>query len=55
MTLPWAAVCAEPEGEYEEMQLKARALLRAVGMCDGGGGEHCPAAAVLDGDEKLEC
>jgi para-aminobenzoate synthetase len=35
---------AEPAGEYEEMRLKARALLRAVGMCDGTPGP----AAVED-------
>lgn len=29
---------ADPEGEYEEMRLKARALLRAIGECDGSGG-----------------
>ena len=34
---------ADPEGEYEEMRLKARALLRAIGECDGGGGA-APAA-----------
>lgn len=26
------------QGEYDEMRLKAAALLRAVGMCDGGNG-----------------
>ncbi|PRW59076.1 aminodeoxychorismate chloroplastic [Chlorella sorokiniana] len=31
-------VQSDPEGEYEEMRLKARALLRAIGECDGGGG-----------------
>jgi para-aminobenzoate synthetase len=30
-------VQSEPEGEFEEMVLKARALLRAVGQVDGGG------------------
>lgn len=35
----------DPEGEYEEMRLKARALLRAIGECDGGGGP----AAVEEG------
>lgn len=28
---------ADPEGEFEEMRLKASALLRAIGECDGGG------------------
>ncbi|KAI7841835.1 hypothetical protein COHA_004364 [Chlorella ohadii] len=36
-------VQSDPEGEYEEMRLKARALLRAIGECDGGGGA-APAA-----------
>jgi para-aminobenzoate synthetase len=31
-------VQSEAEGEFEEMVLKARALLRAVGQCDGGAG-----------------
>jgi para-aminobenzoate synthetase len=31
-------VQSDPEGEYDEMRLKARALLRAIGECDGGGG-----------------
>ena len=38
----------DPAGEYEEMRLKARALLRATGMCDGGEGP----AAVEDGAEQ---
>ncbi|EFN57804.1 hypothetical protein CHLNCDRAFT_143187 [Chlorella variabilis] len=38
-------VQSDPEGEYEEMRLKARALLRAIGECDGGGGP----AAVEEG------
>ncbi|GAB4816940.1 hypothetical protein N2152v2_003986 [Parachlorella kessleri] len=35
-------VQSEPVGEYDEMRLKASALLRAVGMCDGreGGGAN---------------
>ena len=28
-------VQSEPAAEYEEMRLKARALVRAVGMCEG--------------------
>ena len=39
-------VQSEAEGEFEEMQLKARALLRAVGACDPGGGGG-PAALDL--------
>ncbi|KAL4425476.1 hypothetical protein ABPG75_009492 [Micractinium tetrahymenae] len=39
-------VQSDPEGEYEEMRLKARALLRAIGECDGGG-----PAAVAEEDE----
>ncbi|PNH04621.1 Para-aminobenzoate synthase [Tetrabaena socialis] len=31
-------VQSEPEAEYEEMRLKASALLRAVGLCEGGSG-----------------
>ncbi|KAG1659328.1 hypothetical protein FOA52_010376 [Chlamydomonas sp. UWO 241] len=31
-------VQSDTAAEYEEMRLKARALLRAVGMCDGGDG-----------------
>lgn len=31
-------VQSEPEAEYEEMRLKARALLAAVGKCDGTSG-----------------
>lgn len=37
---------ADPEGEYEEMRLKARALLRAVGECDSG--DPAAAADVAD-------
>lgn len=43
-----------PEGEYEEMRLKAAALLRAVGQVDGGGGlkeagvAHAAPAVVVD-------
>jgi len=38
-------VQSSPEAEYEEMRLKARALLRAVGACDGAAG-----AAPVDAD-----
>jgi para-aminobenzoate synthetase len=38
-------VQSEPEAEFEEMALKARALLAAVGQCDGPGG---PAALSWD-------
>jgi len=38
-------VQSSPEAEYEEMRLKARALLRAVGACDGA-----PGAAPVDAD-----
>ncbi len=38
-------VQSEPEAEYEEMRLKAHALMRAIGECDGGKGP----AAVEDG------
>jgi para-aminobenzoate synthetase len=31
-------VQSDPEAEYEEMRLKARALLAAIGKCDGTGG-----------------
>ncbi|GIL42875.1 hypothetical protein Vafri_724 [Volvox africanus] len=31
-------VQSQPEAEYEEMRLKAQALLRAVGLCEGGAG-----------------
>lgn len=33
-----ACVPADPAGEYDEMRLKAAALLRAIGECDGGSG-----------------
>ncbi len=39
-------VQSDPEGEYDEMRLKAAALLRAVGMCDGSGAAAAAAAAV---------
>lgn len=42
-------VQSEPEGEYEEMRLKARALLRAIGECDSAGGTP---AAVAEEDEE---
>lgn len=31
-------VQSDPEGEYDEMRLKARALMAAVGICDGSPG-----------------
>ncbi|EFJ52124.1 ADC synthase [Volvox carteri f. nagariensis] len=31
-------VQSQPEAEYDEMRLKARALLRAVGLCEGAAG-----------------
>ena len=27
---------SDPEGEYDEMRLKAQALMAAIGECDGG-------------------
>lgn len=30
-------VQSEPEAEYEEMRLKAQALIMAIGHCDGSG------------------
>lgn len=30
-----SSISADPAGEYDEMRLKAAALLRAVGECDG--------------------
>lgn len=49
--VPTLAAPADPEGEYEEMRLKARALLRAVGECDSGD----PAAAAEVFDEEQTC
>ena len=36
------------DDEYEEMRLKAQALLHAVGLCDAGGGGAGGAATVDD-------
>ena len=38
-------VQSDPEGEFQEMRLKAAALLRAVGACDGHGGSGGSSAA----------
>ena len=35
-----------PEGEYDEMRPKARALMAAVGQCDAGGSASAPPATV---------
>eukprot|EP00887_Chlorella_sp_A99_P000877 scaffold5.g877.t1 len=39
-------VQSDPQGEYDEMRLKAAALLRAVGRCDAGGSASAEAAEV---------
>mgnify|MGYP002388795127 CR=1 FL=1 len=39
-------VQSDPAGEYDEMRLKASALLRAVGMCDGSGSGTSSGGAI---------
>lgn len=41
-------VQSDPQGEYDEMRLKAAALLRAVGQCEAGGGKDGAAPAEVD-------
>lgn len=46
-------VQSTPEGEYDEMRLKAQVLMAAVGTCDSSGGVPPGASVPADVDEHI--